>query len=38
VLPRALALSTEVVYLVTASLLATINFVVYRHGIFHADS
>ncbi len=37
VLPHALALSSEVVYLVTASLLSTINFVVYRYGVFHAD-
>ena len=37
VLPRALGLSTEVVYLVVSTALATFNFVVYRYGVFHAE-
>ncbi len=34
-LPRALGLPTEVVYLATALLLTPVNFVIYRSGIFH---
>ena len=34
-LPHALGLPTEVVYLVTAPLLASINFLLFRNGIFH---
>lgn len=37
-LPSALGVSTEVVYLVTVLLVACINFLVFRHGIFHAVS
>ncbi len=37
VLPRALGLSTEVVYLVVSTGLAAFNFFVYRYGVFHAD-
>lgn len=36
VLPRVLGLSTEVVYLATATALATVNFVVFRQRVFHA--
>jgi putative flippase GtrA len=35
-LPSALGLPTEVVYLATALLLTPVNFVVFRLGIFHA--
>ncbi len=35
-LPSVVGLSTEVVYLVTALLAASINFLVLRNGIFHA--
>ncbi len=35
-LPRALGVPTEVVYVVTVGLLAATNFLVYRHGVFHA--
>ncbi|MGO9761771.1 MAG: GtrA family protein [Solirubrobacteraceae bacterium] len=35
-LPRALGLPTEVVYVVTALLLAGGNFAIFRHGVFHA--
>lgn len=38
VLPRPLGVSTEVVYLATAAALLVVNFVVYRHGIFHPRS
>jgi putative flippase GtrA len=38
VLPSALGVSTELVYLVTVLLVAGINFLVFRHGIFHASS
>jgi putative flippase GtrA len=34
-LPPALGVSTEIVYLATVALLLSINFLVYRHGIFH---
>jgi putative flippase GtrA len=36
VLPGVLGLPTEVVYLATAVLLAMVNFVVFRNGVFHA--
>jgi putative flippase GtrA len=36
-LPAALGVSTEIVYLVTVAVLASTNFLVFRHGIFHAD-
>ena len=36
-LPAALGVSTEIVYLVTVAVLASTNFLVYRHGIFQAD-
>ncbi len=35
-LPRALGLPTELVYLATAMLVPAVNFVVLRHAIFHA--
>jgi putative flippase GtrA len=35
-LPAALGLPVEVVYLLTAALLASINFLVFRYVIFHA--
>ena len=35
-LPSALNVSTEVVYLVTVILVYSVNFMVFRHGIFHA--
>ncbi len=35
-LPSALHVSTEIVYLVTVAILISINFLVFRHGIFHA--
>jgi putative flippase GtrA len=35
VLPHALGLPTEVVYLVTVAVITATNFVVFRNGIFH---
>jgi len=35
-LPSALGVSTEVVYLATVAVVLSINFLVFRHGIFHA--
>jgi len=35
-LPSALNVPTEVVYLVTVAVIVCTNFVVFRHGIFHA--
>lgn len=35
-LPSILGISTEIVYLVTVAMIVSINFVVFRHGIFHA--
>jgi putative flippase GtrA len=35
-LPRALGLPIEIVYLVTISILSLINFLILRHRIFHA--
>lgn len=37
-LPRALGLPTEVVYVTTVALLAVTNFLVYRYGVFHAKA
>jgi putative flippase GtrA len=37
-LPRALGLPTEAVYLVTAVLLAATNFVVFRYRVFHSKA
>jgi putative flippase GtrA len=37
-LPSALGLPTELVYLATVALLISTNFIVFRHGIFHARS
>ena len=34
-LPRALGVSTEIVYLVTVAILVSANFLVFRNGIFH---
>ena len=36
-LPAALGVSAEIVYLVTVAVLASTNFLVFRLGIFHAD-
>jgi putative flippase GtrA len=36
-LPAALGVSAEIVYLVTVAVLASTNFLVFRHGIFQAD-
>jgi putative flippase GtrA len=36
VLPSLLGVSTEVVYLVTVAAITCVNFLVFRHGIFHA--
>ncbi len=36
ILPAALGLSTEFVYLATVVIVIGTNFVVFRHGIFHA--
>jgi putative flippase GtrA len=35
-LPGVLGLHTEVVYVATVMLLAATNFIVFRHGVFHA--
>jgi putative flippase GtrA len=35
-LPSALGVSAEAVYLVTVALVVCVNFLVFRHGIFHA--
>lgn len=35
-LPSALGVSTEVVYLATVAVVLSVNFLVFRHGIFHA--
>lgn len=35
-LPRALGLPTEIVYLATAVLITPINFLVFRSGVFHS--
>jgi putative flippase GtrA len=35
ILPAALGVSTELVYLVTVVVLVSTNFLVFRHGIFH---
>jgi putative flippase GtrA len=35
-LPAALGVSTEIVYLVTVAVLVSVNFLVFRHAIFHA--
>lgn len=37
-LPSALGIPTEIVYLATAAILATTNFIVFRHGVFHAKA
>jgi putative flippase GtrA len=36
VLPRALEISAELVYLATAALFAAVSFVAFRYGVFHA--
>ncbi len=36
-LPSALGVSAEVVYLATVSLVTLLNFVVFRHGVFHPE-
>lgn len=36
VLPSALGVTTETVYLATVAVLISTNFLVFRHGIFHA--
>jgi putative flippase GtrA len=35
-LPTILGISTEIVYLATVAVVLTINFLVFRHGIFHS--
>jgi putative flippase GtrA len=35
-LPTALGVSTEIVYLVTVAIVLSVNFLVFRYGIFHA--
>lgn len=35
-LPSALGVSTELVYLATVAVVLSVNFIVFRHGIFHA--
>jgi putative flippase GtrA len=35
-LPSALGVPTEAVYVVTVAIIVSTNFVVFRHGIFHA--
>ena len=37
-LPRALGLPAEAVYLATVSLVTLFNFIVFRHGVFHAEA
>jgi putative flippase GtrA len=37
VLPRALDVSPEIVYLATVAVVLCINFLVFRHGIFHPE-
>jgi putative flippase GtrA len=37
-LPAALGLPTEVVYLTTVMLIASANFLIFRHGVFHVAS
>jgi putative flippase GtrA len=36
-LPEALGLPTELVYVLTVGAVTATNFLVFRHGIFHAD-
>ena len=38
ILPAALGLRTEIVYLATVALLASSNFLIFRQAIFHAPS
>lgn len=35
-LPSALGVPTEIVYVVTMTVIISVNFLVFRHGIFHA--
>jgi putative flippase GtrA len=37
-LPAALGLPTEVVYLATAALITSANFLIFRNGVFHVSS
>lgn len=37
ILPQALGISTEVVYLMCAALLSTVNFLVFRSRVFHPE-
>ncbi|HEY7960513.1 MAG TPA: GtrA family protein [Solirubrobacteraceae bacterium] len=37
-LPDALGVSTEVVYLITVLLAGSVNFLVFRYGVFHAGT
>jgi putative flippase GtrA len=37
-LPTALGASTEIVYLATVAAVISVNFLVFRHGIFHGKS
>ncbi|HEY5286822.1 MAG TPA: GtrA family protein [Solirubrobacteraceae bacterium] len=36
-LPSALGVPTEIVYLVTVAVVVSVNFLVFRHRIFHAE-
>jgi putative flippase GtrA len=38
VLPSLLGVSAEAVYLATAALVTLVNFLVFRHGVFHAEA
>jgi putative flippase GtrA len=37
-LPSVLGVSAEIVYLATVAVIVSLNFVIFRHGIFHAKS
>ena len=37
-LPPILGVSTEIIYLATVAVIVSLNFLVFRHGIFHASS
>ena len=37
-LPSALGVSAEIVYLATVAVVLSSNFLVFRHGIFHAKA
>jgi hypothetical protein len=37
-LPSILGLATEIVYVATVAVVVSTNFLVFRHGVFHAKS